>query len=81
MTGHAAYLPPRYPQFFARAEGCRLWDVDGREFIDFMYSWGPNLPPRGSVRCGEKPQRAQAALGGWPKALVARIAHADWVMS
>jgi glutamate-1-semialdehyde 2,1-aminomutase len=40
MTGHlnAAYLPPGYPQFFQRAEGCRLWDVDGREFIDFMCS-------------------------------------------
>jgi glutamate-1-semialdehyde 2,1-aminomutase len=45
MTGHlnAAYLPPGYPQFFARGDGCRLWDVDGREYIDFMCSWGPNL--------------------------------------
>jgi glutamate-1-semialdehyde 2,1-aminomutase len=31
MWGHlnAANLPEGYPQFFARAEGCRLWDVDG----------------------------------------------------
>lgn len=40
MTGHlnAAYLPPGYPQFFERASGCRQWDVDGRELIDFMCS-------------------------------------------
>ncbi|HSW23097.1 MAG TPA: aminotransferase class III-fold pyridoxal phosphate-dependent enzyme, partial [Burkholderiaceae bacterium] len=45
MTGHlnAAYLPLGYTQLFQRAEGCRLWDVDGREFIDFMCSWGPTL--------------------------------------
>jgi glutamate-1-semialdehyde 2,1-aminomutase len=40
MTGHlnAGYLPPGYPQFFERAQGCRLRDVDGREVIDFMCS-------------------------------------------
>ena len=43
MWGHqnAARLPEAYPQYFARGEGCRLWDVDGREYIDFMCAWGP----------------------------------------
>ena len=43
MWGHmnAANLPDGYPQFFARAQGCRLWDVDGNEYVDFMCSWGP----------------------------------------
>ncbi|GAA2687636.1 MULTISPECIES: aminotransferase class III-fold pyridoxal phosphate-dependent enzyme [Nonomuraea] len=43
MYGHlnAAIFAPGYPQFFARGEGCRQWDVDGREYIDFMCSWGP----------------------------------------
>ena len=43
MWGHqnAARLPPGYPQYFARGEGCRTWDVDGREYIDFMCGWGP----------------------------------------
>ncbi|MBN8889401.1 MAG: glutamate-1-semialdehyde 2,1-aminomutase, partial [Rhodospirillales bacterium] len=40
---HAAKLPEGYPQFFARGEGAHLWDVDGRRFVDFMCSWGPNL--------------------------------------
>ncbi|HSQ01343.1 MAG TPA: aminotransferase class III-fold pyridoxal phosphate-dependent enzyme [Candidatus Dormibacteraeota bacterium] len=30
-----------YPYFFARGEGCRVWDVDGNEFIDLMCSYGP----------------------------------------
>ena len=32
LWGHmnAARLPEGYPQFFARADGCRVWDVDGR---------------------------------------------------
>ncbi|WP_292138849.1 aminotransferase class III-fold pyridoxal phosphate-dependent enzyme, partial [Mesorhizobium sp.] len=37
------YLGSAYPQFFERADGCRVWDVDGREYIDLMCSWGPNI--------------------------------------
>ena len=29
------------PFFIARAEGCRITDVDGRTYIDFLGSWGP----------------------------------------
>ncbi len=29
------------PFFVARAEGSRLWDVDGKEYIDYVLSWGP----------------------------------------
>jgi glutamate-1-semialdehyde 2,1-aminomutase len=29
------------PFFVERAEGGRLWDVDGRCYIDFLGSWGP----------------------------------------
>jgi glutamate-1-semialdehyde 2,1-aminomutase len=31
------------PPFIARAEGCRLWDVDGKEYIDYVSSWGPMI--------------------------------------
>ncbi len=30
-----------YPIYFERAKGCRAWDVDGNEFIDFLCSIGP----------------------------------------
>jgi glutamate-1-semialdehyde 2,1-aminomutase len=29
------------PFFVARAEGCRITDVEGRTYIDFLGSWGP----------------------------------------
>ncbi|MBE3075113.1 MAG: aminotransferase class III-fold pyridoxal phosphate-dependent enzyme, partial [Actinobacteria bacterium] len=25
----------------ARGEGARIWDADGKEYIDFVLSWGP----------------------------------------
>ncbi len=29
------------PFVVARGEGARIWDVDGREYIDYVLSWGP----------------------------------------
>jgi glutamate-1-semialdehyde 2,1-aminomutase len=29
------------PIFFARGQGSHLWDVDGKEYIDHVGSWGP----------------------------------------
>jgi len=31
------------PRFIDRAKGARIWDVDGREYIDFVGSWGPMI--------------------------------------
>ncbi|MDR1777068.1 MAG: glutamate-1-semialdehyde 2,1-aminomutase [Desulfovibrio sp.] len=31
------------PLFIAKAAGCRLTDADGREYIDFVLSWGPMI--------------------------------------
>lgn len=33
----------REPVFIAKGEGCRMWDADGNEYIDFVGSWGPLL--------------------------------------
>jgi glutamate-1-semialdehyde 2,1-aminomutase len=92
MTGHlnAAALPAGYPQFFQRGQGCRVWDVDGRGFIDFMCSWGPNLLGHRHPQVEAAAQR-QAALGDClngpagcfvelAERFVDRCAHADWVM-
>ena len=37
MYGHqsAATWPAPFPQFLERGRGCRVWDVDGREYVDF----------------------------------------------
>lgn len=28
------YLPDLWPSYYSRAKGCRIWDLDGREYID-----------------------------------------------
>ena len=29
------------PRFMTRGLGCRIWDEDGNEYLDFVMSWGP----------------------------------------
>jgi len=44
IPGHqspALTVPGAFPYFAERAQGCRYWDVDGNEFIDFMCGYGP----------------------------------------
>ncbi|WP_426959749.1 aminotransferase class III-fold pyridoxal phosphate-dependent enzyme [Muricoccus radiodurans] len=92
LWGHlnADRLPEGYPQFFARAEGCRLWDADGREVVDFMCSWGPVVLGHHHPAVEEAASR-QAALGDCmngpapvlvelAELLVATIPHADWCL-
>lgn len=31
------------PRFVERAKGSHIWDIDGREYIDFVASWGPMI--------------------------------------
>ena len=28
------FLPNRWPSYFKRAKGCKVWDIDGKEYID-----------------------------------------------
>jgi len=38
------------PMYFDRAEGCRVWDLDGREYIDLCTSHGATLLGHGDAR-------------------------------
>jgi glutamate-1-semialdehyde 2,1-aminomutase len=92
MYGHQSTgrLPKGYPQFFSRAEGCRLWDCDGNELIDYMCAYGPNLLGYHHRQVEEAAARQQAfgdALTGpsevmvdYAERLVATVGHADWAM-
>ena len=92
MYGHQSTgrLPEGYPQFFSRAEGCRLWDADGNELIDYMCAYGPNLLGYHHPAVDEAAARQQAlgdALTGpsevmvdYAERLVGTVGHADWVM-
>ena len=31
------------PRFIRKASGSRIYDVDGREYIDYIDSWGPMI--------------------------------------
>ncbi|WP_029089559.1 aminotransferase class III-fold pyridoxal phosphate-dependent enzyme [Brevibacterium album] len=92
MYGHMAAqkLPEGYPQFMDHGEGCRLRDVDGREFIDFMCGWGPIVLgrrhpeveeavrgqlSRGDVMNGPTPVMVELA-----EVLTGMIPHADWTV-
>ena len=38
------FLPDQWPAYFSRAQGCRVWDLDGRELIDMsIMGIGTNL--------------------------------------
>ncbi|WP_082525547.1 aminotransferase class III-fold pyridoxal phosphate-dependent enzyme [Mesorhizobium sp. Root102] len=92
MWGHMAtrYLGSAYPQFFERADGCRVWDVDGREYIDLMCSWGPNIlghHHQAVEAAAERQRRLGDAMNGpgevlveLAELLVNTVAHADWAM-
>jgi len=92
MYGHlsANMLPDGYPQFYDRAEGCRVWDVDGNEYIDLMCSFGPVIlgHKHPDVERAVAAQQAKGDTMAGPAAcmvelaelLVDRVAHADWAM-
>ncbi|WPZ34859.1 aminotransferase class III-fold pyridoxal phosphate-dependent enzyme [Thalassobaculum sp. OXR-137] len=67
-----------YPLRFARGEGCRLWDVDGHEYVDYLgeYTAGLYGHSESVIRDAIK----QAADDGWvlggPTLQEARLAEA-----
>jgi glutamate-1-semialdehyde 2,1-aminomutase len=79
-----------YPAFMVHGEGCRVWDVDGNEYIDYMCSFGTN------VLGLRHPKVEAAARAQWDKgdcftlptdrwveaahAIVDRVEVADWVV-
>lgn len=31
------FLPGQWPAYYSKAQGCKVWDLDGREYLDFSY--------------------------------------------
>ncbi len=92
LWGHlnAANLPAGYPQYFASADGCRLRDADGREFVDLMCSWGPivlgHRHPEVEAAARRQADRGDCMNGPGPvlvelaELFVAMVPHADWCL-
>ncbi len=49
VTAGVKYFDP-YPIAMKKADGCRLWDLDGNEYIDFCLSFGPLILGHGHPR-------------------------------
>jgi glutamate-1-semialdehyde 2,1-aminomutase len=88
--GNGAMLPEGYPQFFERGQGCRIVDVDGNEYIDFMCGYGPNLlglgHPKVEAAAAQQRRLGNCFNGPTPlmvelaELLVDTIGHADWAI-
>jgi glutamate-1-semialdehyde 2,1-aminomutase len=92
MYGHqsAAILPEVFPQFYPRADGARLWDADGNEYIDYMCAFGPNLLGyrHPAVEAAVLAQQLLGDTMNGPSEImvdlaekfVSMVSHADWVI-
>lgn len=92
MYGHQAVqgLPSNYPQFYSRAEGCKVWDLDGKEYIDLLCGYGPNILGYGDQvveeAAAEQAKERDTATG--PATVMVELAEklvsltpgADWAM-
>jgi glutamate-1-semialdehyde 2,1-aminomutase len=83
-------VPGSYPYFVEKAKGCRFWDVDGNEYIDYMCAYGPMLLGYANDKVDDAFRR-QAALGSCgsiatslsvdlAERMTRTVDGADWVM-
>lgn len=92
MWGHqrAAAVPAEFPQFFDRAKGAIVRDVDGNEYIDFMCAWGPIILGH-QYEAVDRPAQVQSDKGlcfNGPTEQVVELAelvvdmvdHAEWAL-
>ena len=48
------------PYFVARAEGCYVWDVEGRRYVDYVQSWGASILGHADPRVVDAVRKAAA---------------------
>jgi glutamate-1-semialdehyde 2,1-aminomutase len=53
------FLPDQWPAYFSKAKGCRVWDLDGREYIDMsIMGIGTNILGYGHPEVDEAVRQA-----------------------
>lgn len=56
------FLPEHWPAYFSKAKGCRVWDLDGREYLDMsIMGIGTNILGYGHPEVDEAVLRTVAA--------------------
>ncbi|TFH04406.1 MAG: aminotransferase class III-fold pyridoxal phosphate-dependent enzyme [Spirochaetales bacterium] len=83
-------VPGSYPYFFDRGHGCRLYDVDGNEFIDYMCGYGSQILGYGyepvlkagyaRLADGDLLTSASPVMVELAETLTQRIDRADWAV-
>jgi glutamate-1-semialdehyde 2,1-aminomutase len=78
VTAGVKYFDP-YPIAMAKANGCRLWDLDGNEYVDYCLSFGPLILGHGHPRVmkaiRDSLQAAGTTMFGTPHELEATYAE------
>lgn len=53
------FLPEKWPAYFERAKGCKVWDIDGNEYVDMsLMGVGTNILGYGHPQVDEAVMRA-----------------------
>src|SRR5580704_2170715 len=71
-------LPYHLPLVADRGEGCRLWDIDGNEYLDLNMAFGPLLLGHRPANVIESVTRQISQRGsqlGFPTAITIRVAE------
>ncbi|HEX9339836.1 MAG TPA: glutamate-1-semialdehyde 2,1-aminomutase [Thermoplasmata archaeon] len=78
VTAGVKYFDP-YPVAMSKAKGCRLWDLDGNEYVDYCLSFGPLVLGHGHPRVmkaiRDSLQSAGTTMFGTPHELEATYAE------
>ena len=78
VTADVKYFDP-YPIAMKKAKGCRLWDLDGNEYVDYCLSFGPLILGHGHPRVmkaiRDSLQSAGTTMFGTPHELEATYAE------
>ena len=78
VTAGVKYFDP-YPITMKKAKGCRLWDLDGNEYVDYCLSFGPLILGHGHPRVMKAIRDSLASAGttmfGTPHELEATYAE------
>ena len=67
------------PRFIRRAEGDRIWDEEGREYIDFIGSWGPMILGHAHPEVLEEVKKAAADGLSFGAATAREVEMADLI--
>jgi glutamate-1-semialdehyde 2,1-aminomutase len=78
VTSNVKFFPP-YPVYLTRAQGSRVIDVDGREYVDYCLAFGPLITGHGHPRVLDairaEIERAGTVIFGSPGDLELRLAE------